>query len=72
MPLRAREMACVTLEWREDLQITFLAELRSALGGGAQQCGAHGGEDAVVAGGVIAQGLVQLHRHERGVASGGN
>ena len=42
-----------------------------ALGRGGEQLGAHGGEDAIVAQGVLAQGVDELGRHERGIARSG-
>ena len=41
-----------------------------ALRGGHEELGGHGDEDAVVSGGVIAEGLAQLAGHEAGVAGG--
>ena len=56
----------------KDFQIEFFIELRHfAFGRGAEQFGAHGGEDAVVAGGVVTQCLAQLRCHECSIAGGG-
>ena len=41
------------------------------LGGGGEQFGGHGGEHAVVADGVVAQGGPQFRGHEMGIAGGG-
>src|ERR1700693_6343214 len=69
MTLRAWGSRSNTLGRSKDLQVELLIELWSfALGRGAQELGAHRGEDAVVAGGMIAQGVAQLRGHERGVA----
>ncbi len=39
--------------------------------GGGEQFGGQRGQDAVIAGGVIAQGMAQLWRHQAGVACSG-
>jgi len=53
----------------EDFEVELLVELGEiALSGHREQFGGHGGEHAVVASGVIAQGLSQLWRHEARVA----
>jgi hypothetical protein len=51
------------------IQVQLLIELREfTLGTHGQQFCGHGGEDAVVAGGVIAQGMAQLRGHQTGIA----
>ena len=56
----------------EDLQIKFFIEDGDvALGRTHQQLCSHGNEDAVVAGGVIAQGVAKLLGHEAGIAGAG-
>ncbi len=53
----------------EDLEVEFFVELGQFLaGGGGERLRRHDGEDAVVAVGVVAQGLAQWRGHQRGVA----
>jgi len=42
-----------------------------ALGCGHEGLGGHGHEDAIISGGVIAEGLAKFLRHEAGVAGSG-
>ena len=54
------------------MQVELLIESGDlALGCAHEELGGHGHEDAVVSGGVIAEGLAKLSRHEAGVAGGG-
>ncbi len=53
----------------EDLEVELLVELASAaLHGGIEELVGHGHDDAVVAGGVLAEGDHQLGCHEAGIA----
>jgi hypothetical protein len=53
----------------KDLQVELFIERRNlALGGAHEQLSGHGDEDAVVAGGVIDEGVAQLLGHQGGVA----
>jgi hypothetical protein len=57
---------------RKHVQVEFLVEHRQvALRCGGEQFGGHRGQDAVVAGRVVAQGMTQRRRHEAGVAGAG-
>jgi hypothetical protein len=50
--------------WRKDIQVKLLVELSQiALCRSGQQFGGQGGEDAVVAGGMVTQCMSQLRRH---------
>src|SRR5580692_1815188 len=56
----------------EDVEIELLVEARQvAIGGDGEQLVGEVEEDAVVAGGVIDEGGLELSGHERGIAGGG-
>lgn len=58
--------------WGEDLQVAFLIELSCPpLCCGDEEFGDHGGEDTMVAHGMIAQCSHELFGHARGIAGGG-
>ena len=57
---------------REDLQVELFVEHGEVtLGRGHEQLGGHADAEAVVAGGVIDQGMAELWGHQAGVAGGG-
>ena len=56
----------------EDLEVEFFIEYGDvALSRAHEQLCGHGDKDAVVAHGVVAQGVAQLLGHEVGIAGGG-
>ena len=70
--LRAGFRGSGRFRFGKHIEVEFLVEHRSfALDGCTQELSGHGGEDAVVAGGVIAEGLAKLRGHEAGVAGAG-
>src|ERR1700678_1945112 len=62
----------LSLRRRKDLEVQLFIEFGDfALCRRHQQFGGHADEDAVVAGGVVTQGVAQLFGHQAGIAGGG-
>lgn len=56
----------------EDIEAKLLVELdQVTLRSCSEEFGGERSEDAVIAGGVIAQGVTQLRRHQTGIAGAG-
>ncbi len=63
---------CGGFGFGKNAQVKLLVELwQVSLGDGGEEFGSQCGQDAVVAGGVVTRGLLQLWRHQAGVAGSG-